>query len=87
VLLEQIFDNYRSAGVDAQSKAVAWSHRIVGSSIIARYNAAWIKDGVDPDAVEGSSNQPYEFGDVHLDWVAYEPPSRIRTAYFPLHTD
>ncbi len=48
-----------SAGVDAHGKAVAWSHRIAGSSIIARYAPSWIKDGVDPDAVEGSADQPY----------------------------
>jgi isoquinoline 1-oxidoreductase subunit beta len=63
-----------SAGVDARGKAVAWSHRITGSSIIARYSPSWIKDGVDPDAVESSSNQPYEFSDIHVDWVAQEPP-------------
>jgi isoquinoline 1-oxidoreductase beta subunit len=63
-----------SAGVDAQGKPLAWSHRIAGSSIIARYNPAWIKDGVDPDAVDSSSNQPYEFSDIHVDWVAQEPP-------------
>jgi isoquinoline 1-oxidoreductase subunit beta len=70
-----------SAGVDAQGKAVAWSHRIAGSSIIARYNPAWLKDGVDPDAVDGSADQPYQFGAVHVDWVAHEPPG-IRTAFW-----
>jgi isoquinoline 1-oxidoreductase subunit beta len=63
-----------SAGVDAKGKAVAWSHRITGSSIVARYSPSWIKDGIDPDAVESSSNQPYEFSDIHVDWVAQEPP-------------
>jgi isoquinoline 1-oxidoreductase beta subunit len=63
-----------SAGVDATGKAVAWSHRITGSSIVARYSPSWIKDGVDPDAVDSSSNQPYEFSDIHVDWVAQEPP-------------
>jgi hypothetical protein len=53
---------------------VAWSHRITGSSIIARYSPAWIKDGVDSDAVEASANQPYGFSDIHVDWVQQEPP-------------
>jgi isoquinoline 1-oxidoreductase beta subunit len=61
-----------TAGVDAQGKAVAWSHRIAGSSIVARYNPAWIKDGVDPDAVESSANHPYELSAVHVDWVQQE---------------
>jgi isoquinoline 1-oxidoreductase subunit beta len=68
-----------SAGVDAQGKAVAWSHRIAGSSIVARYNPAWIKDGVDPDAVESSANHPYELSAVHVDWVAQEPPGILTT--------
>jgi isoquinoline 1-oxidoreductase beta subunit len=63
-----------SAGVDAKGKPVAWSHRIAGSSIVARYSPSWIKDGIDPDAVEGSANLPYEFSDIHVDWVAREPP-------------
>jgi len=63
-----------SAGLDAQGKAVAWSHRITGSSIVARYFPPWIKDGVDPDAVDASVNQPYGFSDIHVDWIAEEPP-------------
>jgi CO/xanthine dehydrogenase Mo-binding subunit len=71
-----------SAGVDARGKPVAWSHRITGSSIVARYNPAWIKDGVDPDAVDSSAEPPYEVGAIHVDWVAQEPPPGIRTAFW-----
>ena len=70
-----------SAGVDASGKVVAWSHRIAGSSIIARFSPSWIKDGVDPDAVDGSANLPYGFSDIHVDWVAQEPPG-IPTAFW-----
>jgi isoquinoline 1-oxidoreductase beta subunit len=70
-----------SAGVDANGKTLAWSHRIAGSSIIARYSPAWIKDGIDPDAVDGSANQPYGISDIHVDWVALEPPG-IPTAFW-----
>jgi isoquinoline 1-oxidoreductase beta subunit len=71
-----------SAGLDAHGKPVGWSHRITGSSIVARYFPPWIKDGIDSDAVEGSANQPYEFSDVHVDWVAQEPASGIQTAFW-----
>lgn len=71
-----------SAGVDAQGKALAWSHRITGSSIVARYFPPWLKDGVDPDAVEASANQPYGFSNIHVDWVAQEPPSGITTSWW-----
>ena len=71
-----------TAGVDAQGKAVAWSHRITGSSIVARYIPASIKDGIDPDAVESSANLPYGFPDIHVDWVRQEPPSGIQTTWW-----
>jgi isoquinoline 1-oxidoreductase beta subunit len=70
-----------SAGVDAQGQVAGWSHRIAGSSIIARYFPAYLKDGIDGDAVEGSANQPYGFNDIHVDWVAHEPPG-IQTAFW-----
>jgi isoquinoline 1-oxidoreductase beta subunit len=63
-----------SAGVDAQGKLLAWSHRIAGSSVVARYAPSWIKDGIDPDAVDGSRNMPYRVPAVHVDWVRQEPP-------------
>jgi len=63
-----------SAGVDARGRPVGWSHRIAGSSIVERYNPAWIKDGVDPDAVESSANQPYEVGAIHVEWIREETP-------------
>jgi isoquinoline 1-oxidoreductase beta subunit len=70
-----------SAGVDSSGKALAWTHRIAGSSIVARYSPAWIKNGVDPDAVDGSANQPYGFSNIHVDWVALEPPG-VPTAFW-----
>jgi isoquinoline 1-oxidoreductase beta subunit len=70
-----------SAGLDAQGKVIAWWHRITGSSIAARYFPPWIKDGVDPDAVDSSANMPYGIGDIHVDWVAQEPPG-VPTAFW-----
>jgi isoquinoline 1-oxidoreductase beta subunit len=70
-----------SAGVDGAGRALAWSHRIAGSSIIARFSPSWLKDGVDPDAVDGSANMPYGIPDVQVDWVAHEPPG-IPTAFW-----
>jgi isoquinoline 1-oxidoreductase beta subunit len=63
-----------NAAVDETGKPFAWWHRITGSSIVARYFPSWIKDGVDPDAVDSSANQPYEVDAVHVDWVAEETP-------------
>jgi isoquinoline 1-oxidoreductase subunit beta len=63
-----------SAGLNARGLPLAWSHRIAGSSIAARYAPAWFKDGIDPDAVDSSENQPYEVGAIHVDYVRQEPP-------------
>ena len=71
-----------TAGVDAEGKVTGWSHRITGSSIIERYSPAWIKDGVDPDAVESSANQPYGLSDIHVEWVRQEPPAGIQTSWW-----
>jgi isoquinoline 1-oxidoreductase beta subunit len=69
------------AGLDTQGRPVAWSHRIAGSSIVARYNPAWMKGGVDPDAVETSENHPYDVGAIHVEYVRQEPPG-IRTTWW-----
>jgi CO/xanthine dehydrogenase Mo-binding subunit len=70
-----------SAGLDAQGKPVGWTHRIAGSSIVERYNPAWMKDGVDPDAVESSANHPYDVGAVRVEWVRQETPG-IATSWW-----
>lgn len=68
-----------AAGIDAGGAPVAWTHRIAGSSIVARYNPAWIKDGVDPDAVDGSVDMPYGVPAVRVEWVRQEPPGIATT--------
>ncbi len=70
-----------SAGLDGQGKPVGWSHRIAGSSIIARFFPAALKNGIDPDAVEIAADPAYAVGDIHVEWIAQEPPG-IPTAFW-----
>lgn len=70
-----------SAGLDVAGKPVAWTHRIAGSSIAARYIPYWFKDGLDLDAVEGAAEPPYELPNIHVDYVRVEPPG-VRTAFW-----
>ena len=70
-----------SAGLDAKGMPAGWSHRIAGSSIIARYFPAYLKDGIDSDAVESSANLPYGLSDIRVEWIAQEPPD-IPTAFW-----
>ena len=41
----------------------AWSHRIAGSSVIARWAPPAFVNGLDPDAVDGAIDFPYEFAE------------------------
>ena len=70
-----------SAGLDASGKPVAWTHRVAGSSIYARYIPQIFKNGLDPDAVEGAAEPPYDLPNIHVDYVRVEPPG-IPTAFW-----
>jgi isoquinoline 1-oxidoreductase beta subunit len=72
-----------SAGLDANGKPVAWTHRIAGSSVMARYipTRPLFKNGLDPDAVESAKETPYAFPNMHVDYVRVEPPG-IPTAFW-----
>ncbi len=70
-----------SAGLDANGKPIAWQHRIVGSSILARFAPAVIKNGVDPDAVEVAAELPYDLPNQLVDYVRQEPGT-VPTAFW-----
>jgi isoquinoline 1-oxidoreductase beta subunit len=64
-----------SGGVDKNGKIVAWTHRLVGSSVVARYAPGLIlEDKIDPDAMDGIRQYPYDLQNVKVDYVAKEPP-------------
>ncbi len=70
-----------SAGLDADGKPVAWTHRVCGSSIVARYVPPLFKNGLDFDAVESAAEPPYALPNIHVDYVRVEPPG-IPTAFW-----
>ena len=61
-----------AAGLDEQGLPVAWSDRITGSSVMARWFPPGFKDGLDPDAVEGAADPPYGLPNILVDYVRYE---------------
>ncbi|HZW20210.1 xanthine dehydrogenase family protein molybdopterin-binding subunit [Noviherbaspirillum sp.] len=69
-----------AAALDEQGRPVAWSHKVTGSSIMARFAPSAIKDGVDPDAVEGAKDMPYDIGNVRVEYLRHEPP--LPTAFW-----
>jgi CO/xanthine dehydrogenase Mo-binding subunit len=71
------------AGLDAQDVPVAWSHRVTGSSIVARWLPPAFKDGLDFDAVEGAAKEmPYSIPNILVDWVRSEPPTGLTTGWW-----
>jgi isoquinoline 1-oxidoreductase beta subunit len=70
-----------SAGLDAAGRPVAWTHRIAGSSVMARYYPPYFKDGLDPDAVEAAAEPPYALPNIHVDYVRVEPTG-VRTSWW-----
>ena len=70
-----------SAGLDANGRPIAWKHRIVGSSIIARFAPPAFKNGVDPDAVEVAITLPYDLPNQHIEYQRVEPRD-IPTAFW-----
>ncbi len=56
------------AGLDAGGRPVAWTHRIVAPSIMARLFPQTIQNGLDGEAVEGGVGLPYTVPNVHVDY-------------------
>jgi isoquinoline 1-oxidoreductase beta subunit len=69
------------AALDADGMPVGWSHRICGSSIIARWAPPAFKDGFDFDTVDGAIEPPYSFPNMRVEYVRHEPPG-IPTAFW-----
>jgi isoquinoline 1-oxidoreductase beta subunit len=57
------------AGLGADGKPVAWSHRIVAPSIMSRVFPNMVQNGLDGEAVEGAMGMPYAIPNVHVDYV------------------
>jgi isoquinoline 1-oxidoreductase subunit beta len=56
-------------GVDADGNPLAWSHHLVGQSIVAGTPFEMIiKDGIDPTSVEGADNVPYAIPNLSVEY-------------------
>jgi isoquinoline 1-oxidoreductase beta subunit len=63
----------RIQGSLSGGKITAWSHRVVGSSILARWAPPAFVKGLDNDAVDGAVDFPYDVANVHVEYVRQEP--------------
>jgi isoquinoline 1-oxidoreductase beta subunit len=65
------FDRFAAELTDG--KITAWSHRVVGSSILARFAPPAFVKGLDADAVDGAIDFPYDVANIHVEYVRQEP--------------
>ena len=77
-----------AAGLNAQGRPIAWTHRIAGASIMARWAPRTLRAmravglravistlrGIDMDVVEGAAKPPYDLPNIRMDYVRQEPP-------------
>jgi isoquinoline 1-oxidoreductase subunit beta len=70
-----------AAGLSQDGMPVAFTHRVTGSSIMARWIPAAFRDGLDSDAVEGAEG-PYDFPNLLVDYVRQEPPPGLTTGWW-----
>ncbi|MFO3724769.1 molybdopterin cofactor-binding domain-containing protein [Pseudomonas sp. HLMP] len=73
--------NHLSAGLDDKGKPIAWTHKVTGGSILARWLPAAFTDGIDRDAVRDASG-PYAFPALSVHYVRHEPPKGITPAFW-----
>jgi isoquinoline 1-oxidoreductase subunit beta len=72
-LYKPAFHDRVAAGLDAQGAPVAWSHKLTGSSVIARWIPPFFQKGLDPDTIEGAAETPYAFPNMRVEYVQHEP--------------
>src|SRR6266699_1598718 len=63
-----------AAGMDAQGKPIAWTHRLVGPSILARWAPPAFQNGLDGDALDGAVHLLYDIPAIQIEYVRHEEP-------------
>ncbi len=71
-----------SAGLDNAGRPMAWTHRVSGSSIMARVApAVFARNNVDPDGVDGAAEPPYALPNIRVEFQRVEPEG-VRTSWW-----
>jgi isoquinoline 1-oxidoreductase beta subunit len=70
-----------SAGLDTNGKLVGWTHRVTGSSVLARWAPGFFKLKGDFDAIECAAETPYEVPAAFVDYIQAEPQG-VTTAWW-----
>jgi isoquinoline 1-oxidoreductase subunit beta len=63
-----------AAGLDARGQPIAWTHRLVGPSILARWAPPAFQNGLDGDALDGAVHLVYDIPEIQVEYVRHEEP-------------
>jgi len=69
-----VYRDLLSASV-ANGRIAGWTHRITGSSIMARWFPAGFQKGIDIDAVDSGADMPYDIPNLRVEYTRDEPPA------------
>jgi isoquinoline 1-oxidoreductase beta subunit len=72
-IFRPIYLDRLSASVE-KGRIVAWTHRVTGASIIARWLPPAFQKGIDIDAVDCATEIPYDVKNFRVEYVRDEPP-------------
>jgi isoquinoline 1-oxidoreductase subunit beta len=64
-------------GLGAAGEPVAWFHRVVGPSVLARRDPARLLDGIDPLMIDGAASLPYRLPHRRLEYRRADTPVPI----------
>ena len=62
------------AGLDKDGRITAWSHKVAAQSVMARLMPGYVQGGVDPDAVSGARDMPYDLPNHLVEYVMVDLP-------------
>ena len=65
------------AGLDKNSRLIAWSHKVAAPSVMSRLMPQYIENGIDPDAVAGIRDMPYSLPNLFVNYVMVDLPITV----------
>jgi isoquinoline 1-oxidoreductase beta subunit len=69
-----VYRDLLSASV-ANGRIAGWTHRITGSSVMARWLPAGFQKGIDIDAIDSAADIPYDIPNLRVEYTRDEPPA------------
>jgi isoquinoline 1-oxidoreductase beta subunit len=66
-----------TAGLDRDGRITAWSHKVAAQSIMMRLMSRHVRNGIDPDAVSGIVDMPYDIPSQDVTYAMVDLPIQV----------